>query len=240
MSEDSWGGPAFRANQCWQLNPLKRLDHRPKRSARWLETVPAGSGKTLAKIKRDLVYGEDTKPAEAALAELGRLLGLTASRPDNTKPKKTGPDVLWRHTHSMTGVALEAKQTKSLLRNTRRRMTSVSFMTMSSTWRRRIPETRSSKRSSVRRCRFPASAIPLMTFALSTWKNSRSSPNGCRQCITTWHRQPSETLSRFWRSAGFLSSVSNGHRASTRWRFRWRRTCSATKRRLTRWLEVPR
>lgn len=68
--------------------------------------------KTLAKIKRDLVYGGDTKPAEAALADLGRLLGLTVSRPDNTKPKKTGPDVLWRFTHSRTGAALEAKTDK--------------------------------------------------------------------------------------------------------------------------------
>lgn len=68
--------------------------------------------KIIAKIKRDLIYGDDTKPAEAALADLGRLLGLTAHRPDNTKPKKTGPDVLWRYLPSKAGVALEAKTDK--------------------------------------------------------------------------------------------------------------------------------
>jgi hypothetical protein len=68
--------------------------------------------KTLARIKRDLVYGSDTKPAEAALHELGRLLGLSASRPDNTKPKKTGPDVLWRFIPAAAGVALELKTDK--------------------------------------------------------------------------------------------------------------------------------
>ena len=69
--------------------------------------------KVLATMKRNLVYGNDTKPAEAALHELGRLLGLTPSRPDNTKPKKTGPDVLWRSPNTKTGVALEAKTDKS-------------------------------------------------------------------------------------------------------------------------------
>ncbi len=64
-------------------------------------------------VKRDLIYGENTKAAEAALAELGRLLGLEATRPDNQPaPKKTGPDVLWRYTPSKSGVALEAKTNK--------------------------------------------------------------------------------------------------------------------------------
>ncbi len=75
---------------------------------------PVNVQKRLAMVKRDLVYGEDTKPAEAALAELGSLLGLTASRPDNDKPKRTGPDVLWRHSASKTGLALEAKTDKKL------------------------------------------------------------------------------------------------------------------------------
>ena len=68
--------------------------------------------KTLAKMKTDLVYGEQTKPVEAALANLGRLLGLMPSRPDNDKPRKTGPDVVWRYIPSKTGVALEAKTDK--------------------------------------------------------------------------------------------------------------------------------
>jgi Type III restriction enzyme, res subunit/Helicase C-terminal domain len=71
--------------------------------------------KSLAKVNRDLVYGENTKAAESALEDLGRLLGLTASRPDNDKPEGTGPDVLWRYTPSKTGVALEAKTAKKLV-----------------------------------------------------------------------------------------------------------------------------
>jgi hypothetical protein len=78
-----------------------------------LATKPGAVQKTLSVIKRDLVYGENTKPAEAALAEIGRLLGLEASRPDNqAAPKKTGPDTLWRYTPSKSGVALEAKTNK--------------------------------------------------------------------------------------------------------------------------------
>lgn len=78
-----------------------------------LAAQPASVQKALNIVKRDLVYGENTKPAEAALNELGRLLGLEATRPDNQPaPKGTGPDVLWRYTPSKTGVALEAKTNK--------------------------------------------------------------------------------------------------------------------------------
>jgi len=68
--------------------------------------------KSLAKIKTGLAYGEQTKVAEAALCSLGQLLGLVSSRPDNDKPTKTGPDVLWRYTPAKIGAALEAKTDK--------------------------------------------------------------------------------------------------------------------------------
>jgi len=78
-----------------------------------LAAKPAAVQKSLSAVKRDLVYGENTKAAEAALAELGKLLGLEATRPDNQSgPKKTGPDVLWRYTPSKSGAALEAKTNK--------------------------------------------------------------------------------------------------------------------------------
>lgn len=78
-----------------------------------LATNPAAVHNSLVAIKRDLAYGKNTKAAEAALAELGKLIGLEASRPDNqVAHKKTGPDVLWRHTPSKSGVALEAKTNK--------------------------------------------------------------------------------------------------------------------------------
>jgi hypothetical protein len=66
----------------------------------------------LKTVKTGLAYGENTKPAEAALCDLGKLLGLEATRPDNSGPKKTGPDVLWRYTASKAGAALEAKTNK--------------------------------------------------------------------------------------------------------------------------------
>jgi len=78
-----------------------------------LAANPAAVQKALSSVKRDLVYGENTNAAEAALAELGKLLGLESTRPDNQRaPKKTGPDVLWRYTSSKSGVALEAKTNK--------------------------------------------------------------------------------------------------------------------------------
>jgi hypothetical protein len=69
--------------------------------------------KSLVSLRQGLAYGENTNAAEAALEELGKLIGLEASRPDNQPgPKKTGPDVLWRHAPSKSGVALEAKTNK--------------------------------------------------------------------------------------------------------------------------------
>lgn len=49
--------------------------------------------KTIAEIKNDLQYGDKTKPAEESLKQLGVMLGLEASRPDNET--NSGPDVLW-------------------------------------------------------------------------------------------------------------------------------------------------
>jgi len=78
-----------------------------------LATKSSAVQKSLKMIKQDLEYGDNTKSAEAALAELGKLLGLEASRPDNQPaPERTGPDVLWRYAPSKTGVALEAKTNK--------------------------------------------------------------------------------------------------------------------------------
>jgi hypothetical protein len=66
--------------------------------------------KKLEKILGDLKYGPDTKPAEQALCDLGEVLGLEGSRPDNGT--RTGPDVLWRVPEIHQGAALEAKTNK--------------------------------------------------------------------------------------------------------------------------------
>jgi hypothetical protein len=78
-----------------------------------LAAKPTAVQKSLAMVKRDLQYGENTQAAEEALTGLGRLLGLEASRPDNQAPaKRTGPDVLWRYGPSKSGAAIEAKMNK--------------------------------------------------------------------------------------------------------------------------------
>lgn len=77
-----------------------------------LAAKPTALRAILKAVKTGLAYGENTKPTEAALYDLGKLLGLEAMRPDNSRPKKTGPDVLWRYTPSKAGAALEAKTNK--------------------------------------------------------------------------------------------------------------------------------
>ena len=58
-----------------------------------------------------LQYGRVTNPVEQATCDLGRWLGFEATRPDNSEG--TGPDVLWRYSTKLEGVALEAKTGKS-------------------------------------------------------------------------------------------------------------------------------
>lgn len=70
--------------------------------------------KALDSIRKNLQYGDNTNLLEEALATLGKLLGLESTRPDNAPNpnEKTGPDVLWRHLSTKSGVALEAKTNK--------------------------------------------------------------------------------------------------------------------------------
>jgi hypothetical protein len=61
--------------------------------------------KTVAKIREDLDYGDKTKSAEESLKQLGLLLALESSRPDNETG--SGPDVLWLG--DKVGAAFELK-----------------------------------------------------------------------------------------------------------------------------------
>ena len=70
----------------------------PTAQARAIEAVMAESTdatrETLDRVDRDLRYGEPySTPAEVAMVDLGRLLGLTSSSPDDLDD--TGPDTLW-------------------------------------------------------------------------------------------------------------------------------------------------
>ena len=70
-------------------------------------------GKLLKRLEAtiaNLQYGPETNPTEQALSDLGELLGLSATRPDNTTG--TGPDVLWRLPEQKAGAALDAKTNK--------------------------------------------------------------------------------------------------------------------------------
>ncbi len=68
--------------------------------------------KQLKSIEERLVNGPNTKLAEAAMQELGDLLGLVSTRPDSAGGDRTGPDVLWRYPEASEGVALELKTDK--------------------------------------------------------------------------------------------------------------------------------
>ena len=77
------------------------------------QTIRRGKGRLVTRMKQvrgDLAYGGETSRAEEALCELGRLLGLEASRPDHEQ--RTGPDVLWRYQPDCAGIAMDAKTDK--------------------------------------------------------------------------------------------------------------------------------
>ena len=77
-----------------------------------LRTKRGQIDRLLTGIELSLQYGPETKGLEQALCDLGMLLGLQASRPDNQH--KTGPDVLWLLSSEKSGIALEAKTDKQI------------------------------------------------------------------------------------------------------------------------------
>jgi len=81
------------------------------RIANFLSQKKAATLKRLKEAKAALNYGKDTNPLEQGLCDLGKLLGLEASRPE--KDSGTGPDVLWRQPEHKAGVAFEAKTNKN-------------------------------------------------------------------------------------------------------------------------------
>lgn len=60
----------------------------------------------------DLEYNDDTKPAENAMRQLGTLLGLESSRPDDETD--TGPDVLWCGAGEIEAWGFELKTGKAV------------------------------------------------------------------------------------------------------------------------------
>lgn len=96
----------------------------PTDQSRAVEAIMAGSTSaiqaSLEKIESGLLYGEaNTTAAEEAVYELGRLLGLFASRPDTKGEDNTGPDVIWKAPQedahvvgAPTGAAFELKTGK--------------------------------------------------------------------------------------------------------------------------------
>lgn len=66
----------------------------------------------LNMLGKHLVYGPDTRPAEAAVQEIGNLLGLETDRPDSRVG--TGPDVVWREPERKSTASLELKTDKKV------------------------------------------------------------------------------------------------------------------------------
>lgn len=95
-----------------ELKADVRPSQQAKRIAQLLSKKRAAYIKKIAEIKESLKYDVDTNPVELALRELGILLGLESSRPDNDL--HTGPDVFWRAPEHKAGAALEAKTKKQV------------------------------------------------------------------------------------------------------------------------------
>jgi hypothetical protein len=83
----------------------------PTDQARAVEAILAGSTKAmntaLERVEGGLLYGEQhTAAAEEAVYQLGRLLGLSPSRPDTKSEDDTGPDVIWKAPPDACGEAV--------------------------------------------------------------------------------------------------------------------------------------
>jgi hypothetical protein len=126
---------------------------------------------TLNAMKTNLAYGENTKPAEAALCNLGKLWGLEATRPDNSGPTKTGPDVIWRYTPSKAGAALEAKTNKRAGSQYQKKDDIGQFHDHIAYLKKRFAGETFFTASSGRCCQFQAKAIRRMNCGLSRWKD---------------------------------------------------------------------
>jgi len=105
------GRPSINSQSAVTSVSNLRVGSQAKRIAE-IAAKPSAFRARLKAIKTNLIYGENTRAAEETLCDLGKLLGLECTRPDNSGAKKTGPDVLWRHIPSKAGVALEAKTDK--------------------------------------------------------------------------------------------------------------------------------
>ena len=95
-----------------------RLSHVPvERPSEQARAVAALFGRGIDRVRKSLdevvealTYDASAPQAEEALKNLGTLLGLTATRPDNDL--RTGPDVLWLVSSPVSGALLEAKTKK--------------------------------------------------------------------------------------------------------------------------------
>ncbi len=64
----------------------------------------------IRSIESNLIYGPNTNAAEEALKQLGALLGLEVSRPDNESG--SGPDILWMGENEVQLTSFELKTSK--------------------------------------------------------------------------------------------------------------------------------
>lgn len=106
-------GSLGRPKRAKSWTPSSSSNETSEQAARIYRQASKKSAKTMTLLKQvgdNLVLGPKTKPAEQAIEDIGTLLGLDASRPDNTKDK--GPDVLWLSADSEDAWGFEAKTDK--------------------------------------------------------------------------------------------------------------------------------
>ena len=88
------GRPSVRREKVFRPSEDLEVGYQARTLSRWYRENKTQLFSTVRLVKRELIYGDETKKAEEALKRLGLLLGLRAERPDKTN--KTGPDVTWQ------------------------------------------------------------------------------------------------------------------------------------------------
>lgn len=105
------GRPSENRDPAFRLTPTGAPGVQAQRLAEWYRKNRGQMATALSQIKKGLVYGPDTGPAEESLRLLGDLLGLKTSRPD--KKLDTGPDVTWTLDDSTPMWGFELKTNKA-------------------------------------------------------------------------------------------------------------------------------
>lgn len=104
------GRPEIDEGKIFRGSAAPRPTPQAHRMVRVSQNLGARVFEELNVIATRLVCGPETNQAEAAMQQLGNLLGLDTDRPDNRIG--TGPDVIWRDPDRKSSASLEVKTDK--------------------------------------------------------------------------------------------------------------------------------